>query len=65
MTDRHTSKVPTVKVRVSDIEVEMVVDTGASTDIADETTFQQINRSNNIVLHLSSNAFLRMDQLTS
>ena len=54
MTDRRTSKVPTVKVRVNDVEVEMIVDTGASTDILDEVTFQQIHRRNSIVLQPSS-----------
>ena len=30
MTNRRMSKIPTVKVRVNDVEVEMIVDTGAS-----------------------------------
>ena len=53
MRDRQKSKIPTVNVRVKDIETEIILDTGASIDILDKVTFQQINRSNNIILQSS------------
>ena len=49
-TSKDKSKVPTVTVKINNVETEMIVDTGASTDILDENTFRQINRDNDIVL---------------
>ena len=43
-------KVPKVKVKINDVEVEMIVDTGASTDVIDEVTFRCINHHNNVIL---------------
>ena len=39
--DTDTSKTPKVLVKISDVEVEMIVDTVASMDILDETTILQ------------------------
>ena len=49
-TSKDKSKVPTVTVKINNVETEMIVYTGASTDILDENTFRQINRDNDIVL---------------
>ena len=45
-----TTKTPTVSVHVNDIEIEVIVDTGVSTDILDETTFAKVNHLRNIEL---------------
>ena len=43
-------KIPTVTVRINEVETEMIVDTGASTDIIDESTLQQVDPENKITL---------------
>ena len=47
----NTSKNPKVRVRMNDTEVDMFVDTGASTDILDEKTFNKMNDAGNLKLH--------------
>ena len=67
-TGKERSKIPTIKVTVNDVELEMFVDTGASTGILDETTFQKINRNNEITLKPSSKrlfAYGASDHLTT
>ena len=67
-TGKEKSKIPTVKVTVNDVELEMFLDTGASTDILDEVTFQKINHDNKIILKPSSKrlfAYGASDQLTT
>ena len=49
-TNKDKSKIPTVNVKVNDVEIEMIVDTGTSTNILDEDTFRQINCNNDAVL---------------
>ncbi len=49
-TGQDKSKIPTVTVNIEDVEVQMIVDTGASTDILDEETFNKVNQRN-IVLY--------------
>ena len=46
----RTSKVPKVSVKINDVPVEMIIDTGSSTDILDEDTYHQINHRNSITL---------------
>ena len=49
-TTRDRSKIPTVTVRINEVETEMIVDTRASTDIIDESTLQQVDPENKITL---------------
>lgn len=42
--DIHKSKIPQVTVQVNGVDVSMIVDTGASTDIIDEGTFNRITQ---------------------
>ena len=62
-TSRDKSKIPTVNVKVNDVEIEMIVDTGASTDILDEDTFSQVNRNNVIALQPTAKGIWLADQL--
>ena len=48
------SKIPMATVKVNNVEVEMVVDTGASTDIIDETAFDKVNRDKMITLQATT-----------
>ena len=50
MTRQDKSKIPRATVKVNNVEVEMVVDTGASTDIIDETAFDKVNQDKMITL---------------
>ena len=43
-------KTPTVSVQVNGTEIEVIVDTGASTDIVDEATFSTFNHIQDIQL---------------
>lgn len=45
-----SAKTLTIPVQVSGVTVDMIIDTGASADILDETTFNEINRSHKIQL---------------
>jgi hypothetical protein len=49
---QNTSKPspPVTSVTIKGVDVEMIVDTGASTDVLDETTFERINESESITL---------------
>ena len=47
---KDKSKIPLVTVKINNVDVEMVIDTGASTDIIDEVAFEKINRNQNITL---------------
>ena len=49
-TSKDKSKVPTADVRVNDVEIEMIVDTGATTDVLDESTFHKVNHNKEIAL---------------
>ncbi len=49
--DSDTSKAPKARVQVNDTDVDMLIDTGASTDIFDENTFKKINHACNLKLH--------------
>ena len=42
-TGKDRSKIPSVNVKINDTDVEMIVDTGAPTDIIDEPTFEKVN----------------------
>ena len=57
-TGTSKSKVPMVVVKVNNVDIEMIVDTGASTDIVDETAFELINHDNSITLQDSSKRLL-------
>ena len=48
------SKMPKVTVKINDIPITMIVDTGASLDIIDEVTFQQLQQNANIQLGRTS-----------
>lgn len=41
--DPAMTKPPTVSVKVNSVPIEMVIDTGTSTDTLDENTFMKIN----------------------
>ena len=43
-------KTPKARVKIENITVEMVVDTGASIDIIDEPTFAVLQKSTNVTL---------------
>ena len=45
---------------MNDTEVDMFVDTGASTDILDEKTFNKMNDAGNLKLHPPTNVYLHM-----
>ena len=49
---RNTSalKFPTVSVIINEIPVNMIIDTGASIDILDETAYHKVNHSGKITL---------------
>ena len=67
-TSKDMSKVPTVNVRVNDVDIEMIVDTGASMDILDESAFQTINRNKEIALQPTTKrlfAYGSTDQLAT
>ena len=57
-TGTSKSKVPMVVVKVNNVDIEMIVDTGAFTDIVDETAFELINHDNSIMLQDSSKRLL-------
>ena len=44
------SKVPITSIEVNDVTVQMMIDTGASTDIIDEATYELINQSHTVQL---------------
>ena len=48
--DKTQVKTPTVSLKIDDTIVEMIVDTGASTDILDEATFEKVNHLKHIEL---------------
>ena len=49
-TGKDKSKVSTADVRINDVEIEMIVDNGASMDILDKTTFHKVNHNKDIAL---------------
>ena len=52
--DTSASKTPTVSVKINGIPINMIVDTGASIDILDETACKQVNYSGQITLQPST-----------
>ena len=52
--DSPGSKIPTVSVTINKVPIDMIVDTGASIDILDETAFDKVNHSDNITLQSSA-----------
>ena len=52
--DSPQSKIPKASIHVNSIPVDLIVDTGASTDILDESTFASLNKDNNIQLQPTS-----------
>ena len=56
-TGTNKSKIPTVVVKINNVDIKMIIDTGASIDIVDETAFKHINQDN-ITLQPSSKRLL-------
>ena len=54
LSDTHGSKIPTMSLMISEIPVDMIIDTGASIDILDETTYRKFNYSGKITLQPST-----------
>ena len=48
--DTSTSKIPTVCVKINKITIDMIIDTGASIDILDETAYKKVNHNGQITL---------------
>ena len=48
--DTHGSKIPIMSVMIGEIPVDMIIDTGASIDILDETAYRKVNYSGKITL---------------
>ncbi len=48
--DSKTTKMPSTKVKINNVHVRMIIDTGASTNIIDENTFALINKRNPTLL---------------
>ena len=43
--DAYGSRIPTMSVMISEIPVDMIIDTGASVNILDETAYRKVNYS--------------------
>ncbi len=54
------AKTPVVSVTINDTTVNMIVDTGASTDILDENTYGKVNHLKTIY-SLQQNVYLHTD----
>ena len=52
--DTHGSKIPRMSVMINEIPVDMIIDTGASIDILDETAYHKFNYSRKITLKPST-----------
>ena len=52
--DTHGSKIPRMSVMINEIPVDMIIDTGASIDILDETAYHKVNYSGKITLKPST-----------
>ena len=52
--DSHSSKIPTVSVTINETPIDMIIDTGASIDIVDETAYDKVNHNGDITLQLSA-----------
>ena len=52
--NKADGKMPKVKVKINDIPITMIVDTGASLDIIDEVTFHQLQQKTDIQLGRAS-----------
>ena len=52
--DLQCTKTPEVQILLNGIPIEMIIDTGAATDIIDEGTFSKINQNKNIKLECST-----------
>ena len=52
--DAYGSRIPTMSVMISEIPVDMIIDTGASINILDETTYRKLNYSGKITLQPST-----------
>ena len=48
------SKIPTISVMISEIPVDMIINTGISIDILDETAYHKVNYSGKITLQPST-----------
>ena len=48
--NKARAKAPVVCVKINDVSVEMLVDTGASTDILNEITYNKVNQSKSVNL---------------
>ena len=57
---------PKARIKINNVAVEMIVDTGASIDIIDQPNFEALQKSARIVLQKSKHAFSPMElQMTS
>ena len=52
--DARGSRIPTMSVMINEIPVDMIIDTGASIDILDETAYHKVNCSGKITLQPST-----------
>ena len=52
--DTRESKIPTMSVMINEIPVDMIIDTGASIDILDETAYRKVNYNGKIILQPST-----------
>ena len=52
--DKSAPKIPTVSVTINEIPIDMIIDTGASIDILDETAYKKINHDSQITLQPST-----------
>ena len=52
--DENTLSIPKISIEINEVTVDMIVDTGASTDILDEVTYCRINHRLNIKLQPST-----------
>ena len=60
----QVSKIPTVAVKINEITVNMIIDTGASIDILDESAYDKVNHSGNITLQPSSKQLFTYESTT-
>ena len=52
--DTSASKIPIVSVKINKITIDMIIDTGASIDILDETAYKKVNHNGQITLQPST-----------
>ena len=60
--DAHGSRIPTMSVMINEIPVDMIIDTGASIDILDETAYRKVNYSGKSLSNHQQSDCLHMDQ---